>query len=254
MTRAGQKLAAGDVLDEDERQTTNPPISTETLRACIAYTRENIHPVITDEAAGYIRDYYTEFRAPTGDEDSPVSTTPRSVLTFHRLAEAPARIRLSERVELEDAERVVEIWKSCMEHIGVDPEMGQFDADVIEIGQSKSQRDRIKTMKGLIQSYTEDPEYQYGAPLDEVLQDAEAAGISVVDILLRLKAGGIPSGGSFRFAVQLADYRSFRVRVVPQHRTGGLLALTRTEFSFVHQKSSISEDGAKPPVPLSLTV
>ena len=37
-------------------------------------------------------------------------------------------------------------------------------------------------------------------------------------------------------------------------RCGGLLAVTRTEFSFAHQKSKISEDGAKLPVPLSSTV
>jgi hypothetical protein len=52
------------------------------------------------------------------------------------------------------------------------------------------------------------------------------------DILLRLKAGGIPSGGSFRCAVQPADYHTFRAQVVPQHRCGGLLAVPNRRYPY----------------------
>ena len=58
----------------------------------------------------------------------------------------------------------------------------------------------------------------------------------IFDILLRLKARGIPSGGSFRFTLQLPDHHIFRARVVPT------TSMWWTAGS------------AKPPLPLSSTV
>ena len=178
MTKAGQKRASGETLSDSEREQTSPEISREVLRAYIAYARENINPVLTDEAEDYIKDHYVKLRKAGEDQDSPVPTTARSILAVHRLAEASARIRLSERVELEDAKRVVSIWQSCMEKIGIDPESDEMDADVLETGESKSQRDRKKTLRGILESYWYDSEYELGAPIEEYLSDAVAAEIS----------------------------------------------------------------------------
>jgi replicative DNA helicase Mcm len=38
-----------------------------------------------------------------------------------------------------------------MEQVGIDPESGQFDVDVVETGQSKSQRDRRKQVLAIIE-------------------------------------------------------------------------------------------------------
>ena len=70
-----------------------------------------------------------------------------------------------------------------------------------------------------------------------------------IDILLRVnaeesRAVGV-SGSQPRTPPLYGN--SFNPVVV----VGGCLALTRTEFSFAHQKSSTSEDGAKPPLLLS---
>ncbi|AUX09315.1 DNA replication helicase protein MCM [Halalkaliarchaeum desulfuricum] len=177
MARTGQKLASGQELDETERAVAEPEIDEETLRAYIALAREEVHPVLTEEAEQYIADHYVDIRRAGDDEDSPIPTTARSIEALHRLAEASARIRLSETVEIEDAKRVIDIWLDCMRKIGVDPETSQFDADVVETGQSKSQRDRVKTLEGIIESYANDPEYSLGAPIEEVIEDAEAAGM-----------------------------------------------------------------------------
>ena len=177
MVQVGQKQAAGEDLGEKERATATPEVSQEVLRAYIAYARENINPVITDEAKEYISENYVEVRTSTDEEDSPVPTTARSVLALHRLAEASARMRLSDRVTIEDAERVIEVWLDCMKRIGIDPETGEFDADVLETGNSKSQRDRIKRIMSILSQYTDDPDYQYGAPMSEALEDADALDI-----------------------------------------------------------------------------
>jgi replicative DNA helicase Mcm len=112
-----------------------------------------------------------DLRARGTDEDAPVPVTARKLEALVRLAEASARVRLSDRVEKSDAERATKIARSCLEDIGMDPETGEFDADVVETGTSKSQRDRIKSIKDLIRRIEE--EYDEGAPRDVVVERAE---------------------------------------------------------------------------------
>ncbi len=101
--------------------------------------------------------------------------TARKLEALVRLAEASARVRLSDTVEPEDADRVIEIVRNSLKDIGVDPETGQFDADVIETGTSKTQRDRIKSIRSLIREI--ETEYEEGAPIEEVVRRAGEAGI-----------------------------------------------------------------------------
>jgi replicative DNA helicase Mcm len=130
---------------------------------------------MTPEAKELIKEFYVDFRSKGTDEDSPVPITARKLEALVRLAEASARVRLSDTVEAEDAERVTAIVRSCLEDIGMDPETGEFDADVVETGTSKSQRDRIRNLKGLIEEI--EAEFDDGAPIDEVLDRAEEVGL-----------------------------------------------------------------------------
>ena len=104
------------------------------------------------------------------DDDAPVPVTARKLEALVRLSEASARLRLSDTVEREDAVRVTEIVESCLRDIGMDPETGEFDADIVETGTSKNQRDRIKDIKHLIEELED--EYEEGAPVDEVIERA----------------------------------------------------------------------------------
>jgi replicative DNA helicase Mcm len=163
--------------DEVDSQTQEvaPAIDPDLLRKYIAYAKRNCFPTMTDEAMETIRDFYVDLRTKGADEDAPVPVTARKLEALVRLAEASARVRLSDEVEIEDAERSVKITRSCLQDIGVDPETGQFDADVVETGQSKSQRDRIKNLKQLISEIEED--YEEGAPVDEVMARADEIGM-----------------------------------------------------------------------------
>ena len=58
----------------------------------------------------------------------------------------------------------------------MDPETGEFDADIIETEMSKSQRDRVKNLKALIEEIED--EYEEGAPVDEVIERAEEIGMT----------------------------------------------------------------------------
>ena len=152
-----------------------PEIDAELLRKYIAHAKRSCFPTMTDEAKEAIRDFYVDLRAKGADEDAPVPVTARKLEALVRLSEASARIRLSDTVEPEDATRVIDIVRSCLQDIGVDPETGEFDADVVETGTSKSQRDRIKNIKSLIADI--EAEYEEGAPIDEILERAGEIGM-----------------------------------------------------------------------------
>ncbi|WP_058993489.1 LAGLIDADG family homing endonuclease [Haloarcula sp. CBA1127] len=152
-----------------------PTIEPDLLRKYVAYAKRNCFPTMTEEAKSRIEDFYVDLRMKGQDEDAPVPVTARKLEALVRLAEASARIRLSDTVDEADADRAVDIAHYCLKEIGVDPETGEFDADVVETGQSKTQRDRIQNIKGII-SDIED-EYDEGAPADVVIERAEEVGI-----------------------------------------------------------------------------
>jgi replicative DNA helicase Mcm len=152
-----------------------PAIEPDLLRKYIAYARRNCFPTMTGEARQAIEDFYVDLRSEGQDEDAPVPVTARQLEAIVRLAEASARLRLSDTVEQSDADRVINIVRSCLQDIGVDPETGEFDADVVETGQSKTQRDRVKNIKALIEEIEE--EFDDGAPIEEVLDRAEEVGM-----------------------------------------------------------------------------
>ncbi|MFB6142614.1 MAG: LAGLIDADG family homing endonuclease, partial [Halorientalis sp.] len=160
---------------EDVTSEVAPTIDAELLRKYVAYAKRNVYPTMSDEAKAAIQEFYVDLRARGADEDAPVPVTARKLEALVRLAEASARIRLSDTVDRADAERVIEIVRSCLEDIGMDPETGEFDADVVETGTSKSQRDRIKNLKTLIGEMED--EYDEGAPVERVLERAEEAGM-----------------------------------------------------------------------------
>jgi len=173
-----ERLASANYTEDEVAAQTDevaPAIEAGLLRKYIAYSRRNVYPAMSEEARSAIEEFYVNLRAQGQDEDAPVPVTARKLEALVRLAEASARVRLSDTVEKKDADRVIEIVRSCLEAIGVDPETGEFDADVVETGTSKSQRDRIKNLKALIEDIEDD--FEEGAPVEEVMARAEEVGM-----------------------------------------------------------------------------
>ncbi|WJK63735.1 ATP-binding protein [Halobacterium salinarum] len=160
---------------ESQTEDVAPAIEPGLLRKYIAYARRTCFPTMTPDARQAIEEFYVDLRSKGADEDAPVPVTARQLEAIVRLAEASARLRLSDSVEKSDADRVIGIVQSCLQDIGVDPETGEFDADVVETGQSKTQRDRVKNIKALIGEIEE--EFDDGAPVEEVLDRAEEIGM-----------------------------------------------------------------------------
>jgi len=150
-----------------------PEIDPELLRKYIAYARRNCFPTMTDAAIETIKDFYVDLRSKGADEDAPVPVSARKLESLVRLAEASARVRLSDEVVEEDAERAIMITRSCLQDLGVDPESGSSNGDstVTELS-----REDIKSIKHLMAEMEED--YEEGAPVEEVLE----AGTEMFDL------------------------------------------------------------------------
>jgi replicative DNA helicase Mcm len=78
---------------------------------------------------------------------------------FVRIAESSARIRLSNEVTVEDAQRAIDIVDYYLEKVGVDRETGDLDIDIITTGISHSQKDKMRILTGVIKNISNQQDY-----------------------------------------------------------------------------------------------
>ncbi len=182
-----------------------PAIEPELLRKYIAYAKRTVFPVLSEEAKQKIVEFYLSLRSRAKD-NSAVPVTARQLEALIRLAEASARLRLSDVVDKEDVERVIGIIKSSLEQIAVDPETGEIDIDYAFTGTSKSQRDKILILKRIIEEL--EASYEKGAPEEEILKAAQEEGIDerkAKELLRKMREIGdiySPREGYYRIAVK----------------------------------------------------
>jgi replicative DNA helicase Mcm len=180
-----------------------PVIEADMLRKYIAYTKRNIFPIIQDDARKQLIDFYLGLRKQGEDPNSPVPVTARQLEALIRLAEASARVRLSDVITTDDTARVIRIVMASLKQVMTDPETGKLDADIINVGMGKNQRDRIKVLRELIRELQD--EYKGPAPLEDIISRAEESGIkkeTVEDMIQKLKsAGEIIEASNERFRV-----------------------------------------------------
>jgi replicative DNA helicase Mcm len=158
---------------EAEMEMIEPVIQPEIMRKYVAYARKNVFPVMEEDARAHLINFYTDLRKTGESKNTPVPVTARQLEALVRLSEASARVRLSNIVTLEDAERTIRIVMNCLKNVGVDPETGAFDADILASGTSMSQRNKIKILKDIIKKVCERHPGNEGAPLEEVYTEAE---------------------------------------------------------------------------------
>ena len=177
-----------------------PTFEPEFLRKYVAYAKRNVFPVITDDALDMLRSYYVDFRS--SSEDS-VPFTPRQLEVFVRLAEASARIRLSEEATVEDAKRAISIIDQYLRRVGMDRETGRFDIDIIATGISHSQHERMRFIIDIIKRLGKEST-DGNAARGDIISEAEIQGIEsskVEEVLERLKRNGQiyePAHGKFK--------------------------------------------------------
>lgn len=139
----------------EKEQRVLPTIRPELLRKYIAYARQRYSPVLTESAMKKIKDFYLDLRK-MGMDSGSIPITPRYLEAIIRGSEASAKGRLSNTVELEDAERAINLMLFSLKNIGLDPTTGKIDIDILATGMSRSKVDKMRLIIRLIKEINKD--------------------------------------------------------------------------------------------------
>ena len=138
---------ASHVLTQYQKSENLAQIERHLFRKYVAYAKQKVKPILTDEAVKEIKDFYVKMRNSNVSADAmgiksiPISA--RQLEALVRLSEAHAKMRLSKKVTREDSKIAIGILRYYMEQVGRDSETGAFDIDRIAVGVSTSQRSKV---------------------------------------------------------------------------------------------------------------
>ena len=150
-------------------------IEIDLLKKYIAYARKNVNPKITPEAKKILKEFFIDMRKKGGESpESPVIITPRQLEALIRLSEAYARMRLSDTVSKEDAERAINIMRIFLQTVGIDVETGKMDIDTIMTGKPSSIREKMERLIDIVRVLAGDTSC---ARLKEIVKEAKNIGI-----------------------------------------------------------------------------
>jgi replicative DNA helicase Mcm len=174
-----------------------PDIDPALFRKYVALSKRSCFPLISPEAREALVAYYLKLRG-IAEPNKPVPVTARQLEALVRLAEASARIRLSDSIEKSDAERVIQIVDACLRQIAYDAKTGTFDIDKVVTGISKEKRDIVRVIKDAIRDIGGDGRR---AGIDQVIDAVSAKGFprekvrEGIDMLLRTGEAMEPKHG-----------------------------------------------------------
>lgn len=160
---------------KDAMSTIKPKIDARMLRKYVAYAKRKVFPIMSTEARDQIINFYLNLRKQGEGDNAPIAVTARQLEGLVRLAEASARMRLSEKVTPDDAARTIRITMTSLRQVGMDTETGKLDIDVLHVGVAKSQRDRIKNLKHILEDLSKD--YEGMVPLEVLIDRAVESGM-----------------------------------------------------------------------------
>jgi replicative DNA helicase Mcm len=125
------------------------------FRRYIAYCKRNIHPVLSPEAKEILIAYYTKVRGMAG-RDKPMPLTMRQFEAMIRLAEASAKMKLSDEITRDDALLAVSVVDDCLKHIAYDAKTQSFDVDKMSEGLGKTRKDKRSSLMSVIRDVCKD--------------------------------------------------------------------------------------------------
>ncbi len=125
------------------------------LRDYIAYGKEHISPTLNDAATVRLVEAYVEMRR-VGSGRGQISAYPRQLESLIRLAEAHAKVRFSEVVEVDDVEEAYRLHREALKQSATDPMSGKIDVNILTTGLSSNARKKrgeiAQALRQLIES------------------------------------------------------------------------------------------------------
>ena len=132
------------------------PIPNELLKKYIKHARRTYHPVLSNEAKDRIKDFYLELRNQYDSEDAIISILARNLDALVRLSEAHAKMGLTDKVNKEDVEEIIKLFKRYLKDTGYDETSGKIDMDRIFVGQSRSNLNRLESLMNRLKEIFEE--------------------------------------------------------------------------------------------------
>ncbi|MBI2578713.1 MAG: hypothetical protein HYW26_03310 [Candidatus Aenigmarchaeota archaeon] len=185
-----EKLAEHIIISRTRPEIIEPIVDRNLLRKYIAYAKQINDIELTPESAEVLKNFYVDMRNQyaTG-ETFVVSITLRQYEALIRLAEASAKIRLSGRIEIQDADRAINLMKYSLQQLGYDVETGRFDIDKLESGMTTSRRNKIVMILNIIEKMQIEEGKEVA--VEDVKAAAEELGLGNIDeIIDHLKRDG----------------------------------------------------------------
>ncbi|MBT4870060.1 MAG: minichromosome maintenance protein MCM [Candidatus Diapherotrites archaeon] len=181
--QSGEKLRSskktGKALTKEEREhiekITEPQINDELLRKYIAFARQNCFPVLSEDSMNALSEFYVSLRD-QGRNHGTYAATARQLEGLVRLAEASARVRLKDIVEIEDAEKAIMLVKRSLEDTVVDPETGKIDIDIVTSGTTHTKQNAISTTLRIIKDAMSEGIDM--VPIEQVVAEAMEKGVA----------------------------------------------------------------------------
>jgi len=134
------------------------------LRNYIKYAKQTYNPVLSDAAGQQLIQNYVEMRK-IGSGRGQVTAYPRQLESLIRLAEAHARMRFSDTVEIVDVEEAARLHREALKQSATDPTTGRIDVSILTTGQSSATRKRrqevAKALQELLSKKTKTPTTSY---------------------------------------------------------------------------------------------
>ncbi|MFC2154382.1 AAA family ATPase, partial [Candidatus Altiarchaeota archaeon] len=189
-------------INQEPGEELKPEVDPELFRKYIAYSRKNITPKMTEDVSEKIKDYYVQLRF-SGGEDT-AAATPRQLEALIRLSEASAKMRLSDKVEVTDAERAINLTNFVLQEIAYDVKTGKLDIDRIVTDHPKSVRDSIRVVEDILRELVE-ASGENSAVYEDIMASAKERNLEkfqIEKIIEELKQKGIiyePRHGRFMF-------------------------------------------------------
>ncbi len=155
--QSGEKLMQaqqkGIALAKEEKEEidkkTKPIIDMMVFRKYVSFARQKCYPILSPEAMETISDFYVSLRD-QGRSQGSYAATARQLEGLVRLAEGSARVRLSDVVEVQDAQRAIRLVKKSLEETVTDPDTGRIDIDIVTTGVTQAKQNAISTVLRII--------------------------------------------------------------------------------------------------------
>ncbi|XP_063707123.1 DNA replication licensing factor MCM4 [Culicoides brevitarsis] len=140
------------------------------LRDYLAYAKEHIHPVLSEEAQQRLVQAYVDMRK-VGAGRGQISAYPRQLESLIRLAEAHAKVRLSPEVKVVDVEEAWRLHREALKQSATDPLSGKIDVGILTTGLSSEARKKRADLIAAIKTYLKSKAKVSTMPYQKVFMD-----------------------------------------------------------------------------------